>query len=227
MASFMAHNLKSSISTLSLMLQNSAKYMGNHVFLEEAFKDISHEVKRIESLINWLQHMPKGLDLPYKPADINNLIEECIETLSLNHLPHITVIKSLRKLTLVNCHENLLKAAFFNIIKNAMEVMPNSGKLWISTRSVGPRTKAPFIQIQIRDTGVGMLSCFIECKLFEPFQTTKEKGLGLGLYHSREIIEQHGGSIGVNSELNQGTTFTITLPGASVARNIPHCYVFN
>jgi signal transduction histidine kinase len=227
MASFVVHNLKASISTLSLMLQNSAKYMGNHIFLEESFKDIGHEVKRIESLISLLQHVPKEIDLPYKLIDINSLIEQSISILPFDNLSHIDLIKDFRDIPLVNGHEQLLKATFCNILKNAVEAMPNGGKLWISTNTFGARHKGSFIQIIIRDTGIGMLPCFIEYKLFKPFHTTKPTGLGLGLYHSREIIERHGGIIRVRSQLNQGTTFTILLPDSSASKNIPQCYIFN
>jgi two-component system, sporulation sensor kinase E len=111
------------------------------------------------------------------------------------------------QLPYVYCEPNQLKKVFINIIKNAIEVMPNGGKITIAINSI----KDQLIQISIRDQGTGIPKDKIK-KLGEPFYTTKEKGTGLGLMVSYRIIEEHNGSIEVESEEGIGTLFRIKLP---------------
>jgi signal transduction histidine kinase len=99
-----------------------------------------------------------------------------------------------------------MKRVFVNIIKNAVAAMPKGGKLTISSRKTDDA-----VEISFTDTGVGMSKEVLE-KLWTPFFTTKAKGLGLGLPICKRIVEAHDGKITVNSVLNKGTTFTVTVP---------------
>jgi PAS domain S-box-containing protein len=102
--------------------------------------------------------------------------------------------------------ENRIKQVFLNFIKNAIEAMPQGGDLWINIHK-----KDDQIHIFIKDNGVGMSQDVLK-KIGEPFYTTKEKGTGLGLMTSFKIIESHRGKLFVESEVNKGTEFHITLP---------------
>jgi two-component system, sporulation sensor kinase E len=100
-----------------------------------------------------------------------------------------------------------LKKVFMNILKNAIEVMPQGGKVKITQTTTDDNQ----IRVSIEDQGVGMTSDEMH-KIFSPFYTSKDNGTGLGLAHAIQTIEDHGGSIEVESELHQGTTFHILLP---------------
>lgn len=106
----------------------------------------------------------------------------------------------------IYCEPRQLKQVFINILKNAIEVMPNGGTITVSVEHVGDD-----IRIAIRDEGSGIPKDKIK-KLGAPFYTTKERGTGLGLMVSYKIIEEHHGRIDVESEVGVGTTFYITLP---------------
>jgi signal transduction histidine kinase len=99
-----------------------------------------------------------------------------------------------------------MKRVFANFIENAVEAMPQEGKLTISSRASGNDVEFKFI-----DSGVGMTREVLE-KIWAPFFTTKAKGMGLGLAICRRIIEAHQGRISVESIVGEGTTFTITIP---------------
>jgi two-component system NtrC family sensor kinase len=100
----------------------------------------------------------------------------------------------------------LLHRAFSNLVLNTVEAMPQGGNLTLLTR---PQEDSVIIEIQ--DTGKGLSQ--EECKrLFTPYYTSKTHGTGLGLAIVQSVINDHGGTIRVQSELEQGTTFTITLP---------------
>ena len=98
-----------------------------------------------------------------------------------------------------------IKRVFINLIKNAIDAMPNGGKL-----TIGGKLKGNF-EISFEDTGMGIADDVLP-KLFAPLFTTKAKGMGFGLAICKRIVEAHGGSITVKTEKNRGTTFTLTLP---------------
>ncbi len=108
----------------------------------------------------------------------------------------------------MNIDQNLLYRAFLNLFINAVQAMPNGGTLSIST-SLAPDDKKKVI-ITIKDTGVGIAKEKL-AMIFAPFYTDKNRGTGLGLAIAKNIIEEHNGSISVESEPEKGATFTITL----------------
>jgi signal transduction histidine kinase len=100
----------------------------------------------------------------------------------------------------------LLKSAILNLFVNAMQAMPNGGKISVTVEEVQSE-----VMITISDTGVGISQENLD-KIFSPFFTTKETGTGLGLAEVQKVIQAHQGSIEVKSELNKGTSFIIKLP---------------
>ena len=102
--------------------------------------------------------------------------------------------------------EGQMKQVFMNLIKNAGEAMPDGGTLTVRTRREGP-----MLRIDVSDTGCG-ISPENQARLFREFFTTKERGYGLGLHIVNTIVERHGGTIQVKSEIGKGTTFTLHLP---------------
>jgi PAS domain S-box-containing protein len=99
-----------------------------------------------------------------------------------------------------------MKRVFINLIENAIDAMPQGGTLTISSRKSGDN-----VEIVLTDTGSGIPEKVME-NLWKPLQTTKAKGLGLGLPICKRIMDAHGGSMSVNSEVGRGTTLTIQLP---------------
>lgn len=107
-----------------------------------------------------------------------------------------------------------MRQVFLNLILNAVDAMPSGGKLSVGTAG----TRQPMgVRLSVRDTGEGMPAAVL-ARLFQPFYTTKKYGLGLGLYTSRSIVEQHGGIIEAHSRPGRGTTFTVWLPVSSLER---------
>ena len=130
----------------------------------------------------------------------------------------VELIKHLdRSGAVVMADAELLKQAFLNIIWNALQAMPGGGNLIVATDMAGfctGRSEAgQYVEISFADSGTGMADD-IKQKIFDPFFTTKEKGAGLGLAIVHNIIEAHGGMIGVTSREGKGSTFTITMPHA-------------
>jgi signal transduction histidine kinase len=95
-----------------------------------------------------------------------------------------------------------------NLMLNAIEAMPQGGTLSIAAGETGNT-----LRLEITDTGRGIAEEEAK-KIFEPFYTTKAQGLGLGMPYAKRIIEQHGGTIALNSRPGEGTTLSIALPAA-------------
>jgi signal transduction histidine kinase len=107
-----------------------------------------------------------------------------------------------------------MKQVFLNLILNAVQAMPQGGQLRIATalkrEEVGGST-APLVEIAIQDTGEGMAED-VKRNIFEPFFSTKEEGIGLGLSIAQRIVEEHRGGIFVDTAPGKGTTFFLRFP---------------
>jgi len=129
------------------------------------------------------------------------------ETLHLIKVPkNIQIINRTRKEPKIRIDIEKMARVFHNLVINAIDAMPNGGKLTITSR----KTKDA-VEFIFKDTGIGMTKETME-KIFTPFFTTKAKGMGLGLPICKRIIEAHGGKITVESAVGEGTTFILTLP---------------
>jgi len=144
--------------------------------------------------------------------DALSLIEHTFET------EGIKIIKNYDKLPAIRLNLGEIQQVFLNLAINSKHAMPEGGAIAINTKLQGD-----FVRIDVSDTGGGIAPENLN-KIFEPFFTTKtiegsKSGSGLGLSVIYAIIERHGGSIDVSSDLNQGTTFTILLPNSQTLTN--------
>jgi signal transduction histidine kinase len=107
-----------------------------------------------------------------------------------------------------------IKQVLLNMLLNGIQAIKGEGQIWIETRMVQvptADTTESFVQIEIRDTGMGIPKENLE-KIFDPFFSTRPEGSGLGLAISHQIIHEHGGFINVESEVGKGTSFKVHLP---------------
>ena len=119
---------------------------------------------------------------------------------------NVQLIDLTKSTTAIKIDVDKIKRIFINLIKNAIEAMPDGGKLTVTSEK-----KNGIVEIAFADMGTGISEENLK-KLFGPLFTTKAKGMGLGLAICKRIIEAHGGKIAVESTIDKGTTFTITIP---------------
>ncbi|MFD4815462.1 PAS domain S-box protein [Peribacillus butanolivorans] len=173
------------------------------------FHVITSEIKRIETIITEFLVLAKPQALKFFKQDVHTILKETLELLAaqalLENIQFETNFEE-EEFT-VFCEANQLKQVFINIIKNALEVMPDGGSVRIKTR----RFSEKYFCISIIDQGMGISTEMLK-KLGEPFYTTKDRGTGLGLMVSYKIIEEHNGYIEVESKVEKGTSFHIYLP---------------
>jgi len=112
----------------------------------------------------------------------------------------------------IRADEGQLRAAFLNLLRNSREAMPGGGTVWLRTREVSEGVEA-----EVADTGSGIPAEALS-RIFDPFFSTKERGTGLGLAYTQQVIQEHGGTIRCDSHPGRGTRFTVRLPAAAEER---------
>lgn len=166
------------------------------------------ELERINFIVNEFMQLSRPHVVDFKQCQLQILLDNIISLLDtqaiLNNVQIITEHE--KDIPLIYCDDNQLKQVFMNVMKNAIESMPNGGNLFIQTKVHNNKVLVCFI-----DQGYGIPKELIP-KIGEPFFTTKEKGTGLGLMVSYSIIEAHKGTMFIESELGLGTTVNIILP---------------
>jgi PAS domain S-box-containing protein len=171
--------------------------------------DASHDgLIRVRDIVQNLRRFARADDSELQVADLNEELETALKIV-WNELKHrCDVVTSLGDLPPYRCRPAQLNQVFANLLINAGQAIHDSGQIWIRTAADSNE-----IRIQIEDTGEGIPPEH-RSKLFDPFFTTKPagRGTGLGLAVSYGIVQQHGGSIEVDSSPGSGSTFTVRLP---------------
>nr|WP_282597795.1 BA3702 family sensor histidine kinase [Bacillus cytotoxicus] len=167
------------------------------------------EISQMESITSQFMAMSKPQVLSIDFHQIQTLIEEVVTFIlptAIMHSVHI-IMDHTAVIPEIQCDGNQLKQVFINILKNAIEAMPDGGNIFFQTEALD----SEFICIRIIDEGCGIPENRIS-RLGEPFYSLKEKGTGLGLMICYKIIEEHQGKLQILSEVNNGTTVEIYLP---------------
>jgi signal transduction histidine kinase len=168
--------------------------------LEIIDKAIDHSDKIINDLLDYAREM--HLELTKYGA--RTLVDEATRTIQVPD--RIKIVNHVDEEVGIWVNVDKMMRVFVNLIKNAVDAMPEKGTLEISSC----QTK-DHVEIAFADTGTGIPEETLQ-KLFTPLFTTKAQGMGFGLSICKRIVEAHGGTITVKTELNKGTTFTVTLP---------------
>lgn len=205
MSAFFVHDLKNAASSLGLMLKNLPVHFDDPAFRADALRGISSAAGRINQLISRLCVFRSRLDLKLAETDLNQVVAHALE--SLSGFPHVEVRKTLHPLPAIAADAEQLQVVFTNLFLNAAEAVGEAGCIVIETEQRDGRAV-----VRVADDGCGMPEQFLRSALFRPFQTTKKRGTGIGMFQSKMIVEAHRGAIVVRSEEGKGTTFEVSLP---------------
>jgi signal transduction histidine kinase len=206
LAGSVAHELRNPLGIIS----NSIHFLNLRLpktdeKIERHSKLILEQSEKVDRIILDLIDFARTGSIKARMVDLKSFIEE-----SLDHIPKSELIKietSIEAaLPAILLDPEKMKQAVENIVINAQQAMPDSGRLEITAIR-----KDTMVEIAFKDNGVGIPGENLP-KIFDPLFSTKTKGLGLGLAIAKEIVEHHGGTIVVESQVGVGTTFTIKLP---------------
>jgi len=205
-SAFFVHDLKNLASRLSLTMQNLSTHFDNPEFRKDAMAMISDSVSKINTMCVPLSLVSKKLEFRKTKADLNELVTSTIAGLngclkaSLTQDAHLAVPK-------LYMDPDQMQKVIVNLILNANEAVGEGGEIRVTTEQ-----NDGWALFSVSDNGYGMSKEFIAHSLFQPFQTTKKQGSGIGLFQSKMIVEAHQGRIEVDSEEGKGSTFRVLLP---------------
>jgi PAS domain S-box-containing protein len=174
--------------------------------VKETLEILEKEVAISERIISSLLDFARSKPPTRRKVNINDVIQETLSRIKVAE--NVAVASHLEEvLPILLADPDQLGQVFENIVINAIQAMPKGGQLTVTSQSPSPK----WVTIAFSDTGVGIPEENRE-KLFTPLFTTKAKGIGLGLTITKTIVEAHGGTIEVQSEVGKGSTFTVKLP---------------
>jgi signal transduction histidine kinase len=216
LAGGLAHELRNPLSTMMINLKLLAEDLGNADADPEDTRrramlkvdTLRREAERLQGLFDDFLNLTDPCRLQRQDVDLNALVARLVEFFEpMAHSKQIEVKTIRQQPTLIcNVDEKLLRQALLNLAVNAQQAMPAGGVMTIATGIEGAEAV-----ISVGDTGVGIAESDQD-RILRPFFSTKASGNGLGLSLTQRVIQEHGGSLTFESELGQGTTFTIRLP---------------
>jgi putative PEP-CTERM system histidine kinase len=205
MSAFLIHDLKNAASTLGLMLENLPTHFDKPAFREDALRGIGSAAGRINDLINRMNALRHELRLEAVELDLNAVVTDALS--NLNGTLDTKLVTKFDQIPKISADRRHLQSVFTNLLLNARDAVGIDGRITVATTRQGE-----WVALSVSDNGCGMTEQFIKNSLFRPFRSTKKKGLGIGMFQSKTIVEAHHGKIHVESELGVGTTFRVILP---------------
>jgi putative PEP-CTERM system histidine kinase len=216
LSGFIIHDLKNLVAQQSMVLENAARFRTNPAFVQDALAAIEDSTGRMRSLIARLRlRATTGASTPER-CDLLEVLRELVT------VPHLAWRNGSRidlatppgvQRCLISLDRSAATQVFSNLLMNAVESLPDKlGEISVSITSATDGWR-----VAMQDNGSGIPATFLREQAFRPFQTTKEHGLGIGLFQCKSIIEAAGGTITVNSTPGLGTLVQVTLPALAFA----------
>jgi signal transduction histidine kinase len=213
LASGIAHEIRNPLNFINLSIDHlrasfAPKEEAPRAQYVHMLTTIKDELARLNRLVSDFLGYGRPAKLKIREVDARSLIEEVrdlVNTHAEQHGVTVSINQDGHGDSKLQGDAEMIKTCFSNLMINAIQAMPGGGALNISLRPDNG-----FLEIKFADTGVGIMPEDL-AQIFEPYYSTKETGIGLGLPLTKKIIEEHGGKLNVESVLGRGTTFTVTL----------------
>jgi putative PEP-CTERM system histidine kinase len=199
------HDIKNSVSALSLLANNASKHMAEPDFQRDAIVTLSRTVERMRRLLGKLSSTTKAEASLPEPIDLHELIIEATTPLAGDG--KVRLVRQLHPVTRVYGDRDALLRVVENLATNAAEAIDREGTVTVTLGE-----EHGYAVISVADTGCGIPQEYRERHLFSPFRSTKQGGWGVGLYQTKQAVESQDGEILVESLEGRGTTFTVKLP---------------
>ncbi len=206
LASMVGHDLRNplaGIKNATYFLKKKGKSI-SEAQAKETLEIIDKAIDHSDKIINDLLDYSREMRLELTKYKAHTLVKDALGMIQIPD--RIQIVNHVQEDAWIWVNPDKMMRVFINLIKNAVDAIPEKGTVEISSCQAGDMVKVVF-----SDTGTGIPEEIVH-KIFTPLFTTKAQGMGFGLAICKRIIEAHGGTITVKTEVNKGTTFTITLP---------------
>jgi putative PEP-CTERM system histidine kinase len=211
MSAFVVHDLKNIVAQLSLMLKNSERHKDNPEFQQDMLMTVTHAVDRMKQLMMQLREGTTPVDAP-RGVDLVEIVRRIQRAKSGQGR---VVDLNVEDRVMAMGHEDRVERVIGHIVQNAIDATDRTGRVWVKVERHGEQA-----MVEIGDTGHGMTPEFMRERLFKPFQTTKQAGMGIGAYESHQYVQELGGRILVDSTPKVGTRVRVLLPLFDAAKAI-------
>jgi len=214
LAAGVAHEIRNPLNAIGMVIQRlQREFAPERPELQEGYQRFTEllrgEVKRVNEIIEQFLFFARPARLDLQPVQVNEILKDLLLLCQETAEQQKVAVEAHLSPGLPNLHldRKRMQEALWNLVSNGIQAMPLGGRLYLSTKNHEGRE----VLIQITDTGEGIPEQNLG-KVFDYYFTTKEKGVGLGLPIAHKIIQDHGGSIEVQSAVGRGTTFRVHLP---------------
>jgi putative PEP-CTERM system histidine kinase len=203
MSAFVVHDLKNIVTQLSLMLKNAERLHDNREFQQDMLLTVESSLEKMRRLMLQLREGAtppggaRGVELTPLLARLQALAQSQGRQLELRAPERLST----------RGHDDRLERVLGHLVQNALDATPATGRVWVAVAR-----RSGQVQVEIGDEGAGMSEEFVRARLFRPFSSTKQHGMGIGSYESQQYIRELGGSLSVSSVIGKGTVLTILLP---------------
>ena len=203
MSAFVVHDLKNIITQLSLMMKNAKRLAGNPEFQQDMLMTVENSLDRMRQMMLQLREgatpvgAAHGVDLVELVRRIEKVAADRGRSLD------VQIVEAVQ----TRGHADRLERILGHMVQNAFDATDPSGRVWIELSRASGQAR-----VLVGDTGQGMSEEFIRERLFKPFQSTKQAGMGIGAYESYQYVQELGGRMLVESQPGSGTRITILLP---------------
>ncbi|MBS3997288.1 MAG: PEP-CTERM system histidine kinase PrsK, partial [Hydrogenophaga sp.] len=203
MSAFVVHDLKNIVTQLSLMMKNAKRLGHNPEFQADMLMTVENSLERMRQLMLQLREgaapggSAVGVDLGRIAQSLATSVSRRGRHLELQLEPRVAT----------RGHEERLERVVGHLVNNALDATAAQQRVWLKVQRYGSHAR-----VEVGDNGAGMSASFVQERLFKPFQTTKEAGMGIGAYESFQYVQELGGKVSVDSQEGVGTVVTLLLP---------------
>jgi len=212
-SAMISHDLKNAIAGLSMLVANMERQFHREEFRADAIESLRDATEKLKRTVARLSEPAKSLSGEYRMAaretDLVPVFRRVLATVAEPSRPLYEVEAHLPDSLTATVEATRVENVFENLVINALEAMgAKGGRLSVEAGTL----EGGLVFFSVADTGIGMSEEFVRERLYRPFSTTKTKGIGLGLFTCREVVEAHGGRLEVESRTGVGTRFRVVLP---------------
>ena len=209
MSAFVVHDLKNIVAQLSLMVKNAKRLQNNPEFQADMLMTVENSLERMRQLMLQLRESAApgaaavGVDLGKIAERLAASAARRGRTIEIYNSSHV----------FTRGHDDRLERVIGHLVQNALDATSSSDRVWVKVDRFGSHAR-----VEVGDEGQGMSEEFIQTRLFKPFQTTKESGMGIGSYESFQYVQELGGKVSVDSRVGEGTVVGLLLPLIEIRR---------